>query len=64
MRIGTEIDDIRKMRGLSIIDMCNIFNVSEKEYCQIISGRYVLSTFQLIMFISAVCMPLESVRRY
>lgn len=61
MTIGAEIDSIRKNLGLSVVDMCNIFNVKESEYFLIVRGQYKLSVFQLIMFVSSVCKPLNSV---
>lgn len=61
MTIGAEIDSIRKNLGLSVVDMCNIFDVKESEYFLIVRGQYKLSIFQLIMFVSSVCKPLNSV---
>ncbi len=61
MTIGAEIDSIRKNLGLSVVDMCNIFDVKESEYFLIVRGQYKLSVFQLIMFVSSVCKPLNSV---
>ena len=61
MTIGAEIDSIRKNLGLSVVDMCNIFDVKEFEYFLIVRGQYKLSVFQLIMFVSSVCKPLNSV---
>ncbi len=62
MTVGTEIDSIRKNLGLSVIDMCNIFDVKESEYFLIVRGQYKLSVFQLIMFISSVKSPLKSIK--
>ena len=61
MTIGAEIDSIRKNLGLSVVDMCNIFDVKESEYFLIVRGQYKLSVFQLIMFVSSACKPLNSV---
>ncbi len=62
MRVGAEIESIRQQRGLSVVFMCNVFNVNEQEYWHIVSGRRKLTTFDLIMFISSVPAPLYSIK--
>ncbi len=63
MRVGQEIESIRKELGLSIVYMCDIFSVNEFEYNQIVKGKYKLTVFQLIMFISSVKKPLNSINK-
>lgn len=41
MTIGQELEFIRKKAGLSIVDICNIMDVSETDYEKICSGSVV-----------------------
>lgn len=54
MKIGQELEFIRKKSGVSILEICNALDVSESEYRRIYSGTINPTTYQLIMFIS-VC---------
>lgn len=62
MKVGQEIESIRKKLGFSVVFMCNAFNISETDYYKIITGKYRLNTYQLIMFIDATKTPLESIK--
>lgn len=53
MTIGQELEFIRKKAGLSIVDICNIMDVSETDYEKICSGSVVSTIYQLIMIISS-----------
>ncbi len=64
MKVGQEIESIRKKLGFSVVFMCNVFNVSEPDYYKIIAGKYRLNTYQLIMFIDATKTPLKSIEEY
>jgi hypothetical protein len=46
MTFGQEIEPIRKLRGYTIIDMCDILGVHESEYKHIISHGGPLNTYQ------------------
>lgn len=62
MWVGFEIERIRRRLQLSIVDMCNIFDVDEAGYSRIVRGKLRPTTFQLIMFVSSVRTPLESIK--
>lgn len=64
MKVGQEIESIRKKLGFSVVFMCNAFNVSESDYYKIIAGKYCLNTYQLIMFLDATKTPLKSIEKY
>lgn len=61
MRIGQEIEIIRKKRGLSVIDMCDSLATDEAGYRRIITGRDRPTTYQLIMVICDTCHPMQTV---
>ena len=52
MYLGQEIEQVRIKRGLSIIDVCNILNMTESEYRHFIAYGKCLSNFYLIMFMN------------
>ncbi len=64
MTIGHEIEYVRKLRGLSIIDVCNAMAIQENEYWHIYNGKFRPSVYQLIMFISVARYPLETIKKY
>ena len=61
MRLGQEIEYVRKKCGLSIIDVCNAMDVSESEYHRIISYNVRPSIYQLIMFMSVARHSLDTI---
>lgn len=61
MTLGREMEYIRVLRKLSIVDVCNAMGISESEYRHIIYHQYRPTTYQLIMFISATCHSLNSI---
>ncbi len=61
MRVGQEIEQIRKLQGLTIFEVCNAMNLLENEYAQIVSGHIKPTTYQMIMFVSLARHRLESV---
>lgn len=61
MTLGYEIEYIRTLRNLSIIDVCNVMGVSESEYRNIIYNHTRPTTYQLIMFISVAHHHINSV---
>ncbi len=60
MTLGREIEHIRLMRNLSVLDVCNAMGISEPEYKRMIVHQYYPTVFQLIMFVSLAEHPLES----
>jgi len=60
MRLGQEIEKIRKEQGLSIVYMCNIFNTDERGYKLIATGLRRPDVFSLIMFIDVTRCCLNS----
>lgn len=59
MTLGQEIEYIRKLRGFSIVYMCNALNVLETDYMHIISHSGPLSTYQKIMLVAATEYPFD-----
>ena len=62
MGIGHELETIRKLRGLTVIDICNAMNLTEFEYHHIVAYDKCPTVYQLIMFISVTRHSLESVK--
>ena len=60
MTFGQEIEYIRKLRGYTIIDMCNVLNVLEPQYHKIIAHNGPLNMYQKIMLIIATEHPFDS----
>ena len=60
MTLGREIEHIRLLRNLSVLDVCNAMGISEPEYSRLIVHQYYQTVFQLIMFVSLAECPLES----
>ena len=60
MKFGEEIEYIRKLRGYSVVDMCNILEVSESEYLRIIAHSGPLSIRQKIALVVAMEYPFYS----
>ncbi len=61
MNIGTDLEKIRKLRNMSIVDVCNVMGVSESEYIRLITNKKHPTTYQLIMFICVTCHPLPTI---
>lgn len=61
MTLGREIEHIRLMRNLSVLDVCNAMGISEPEYRSMVVHRYHPSVYQLIMFILLTEHHLDSV---
>ena len=59
MNIGHQIEQIRQKRGLSIIDVCNICDISEGEYQRLITNKLQPTVYQLCMFIAETRHPLD-----
>lgn len=59
MRLGQEIEKIRREIGLNVVCMCNIFETDERGYYEIVSGKRKPTVFQLIMFIDTTHCPIE-----
>ena len=57
MTFGQEIEHIRKLRGYTIIDMCDILGVHESEYKHIIAHGGPLNTYQKISLVVAMEYP-------
>ena len=60
MKPGKEIERIRCECGLSVVDMCNVMNMTESDYRALIIGMYTLSVFQCICLICCTRRPLDS----
>lgn len=60
MTLGREIEHIRLLRNLSVLDVCNAMGISEPEYSRLVVHQYYPTVFQLIMFVSLAEYPLES----
>ena len=60
MTFGQEIEYIRKLRGYTIVDMCNVLNVLEPHYHKIIAHNGPLNIYQKIMLIIATEHPFDS----
>ncbi len=60
MTLGHEIEYIRTLRNLSVIEVCNTMGVTESEYRNIIYNHIHPTIYQLVMFISITRHPLES----
>ncbi len=63
MTIGQKLEHLRRVRGLSILDMCNILDCVESEYYRIICGKIRPTIFQLICAVVALKDPLKSIRQ-
>ena len=63
MRLGQEIEMIRKKLGLSIAFMCDVFDTDERGYHDIVIGKRIPSVYHLIMFIDSTHCPLESLSK-
>ena len=61
MGIGQELEMIRKLRGLSVIDICNAMDLTEMQYHYIVLYNRRPTVYQLIMFISTTRHPLDSI---
>ncbi len=61
MRLGHEIETMRKMYNLSIVDICNAMGITETEYRHLVLGRYHPTVYQIIMLIISTHIPLESI---
>jgi len=61
VRVGQEIEQVRKLQGLSIFEVCNAMNLLENEYAQMVAGHIKPTTYQLIMFVSLARHHLKSV---
>lgn len=60
MTLGREIESVRLLRNLSVLDVCNAMGISESEYNHMVVHQYYPTVFQLIMFVSLAEYPLES----
>ena len=59
MTLGQEIEYIRKLRGFSVVYMCNALNILETDYMHIISHGGPLSIYQKIMLVAATEHPFD-----
>ena len=59
MTLGQEIEYIRKLRGFSVVYMCNALNILETDYMHIISHGGPLSLYQKIMLVAATEYPFD-----
>lgn len=62
MKLGQEIESIRKNCGFSVVDICNAMGIEEPEYNHIVHGKQKPTTYQLIMFISLTRKPLATIK--
>ncbi|MBQ8473488.1 MAG: hypothetical protein IJ500_01340 [Alphaproteobacteria bacterium] len=60
MTFGQEIEYMRKLRGYTIIDMCNILCVTESKYKHIIAHGGPLNIYQKISLVIAMEYPFDS----
>ena len=62
MKIGQELEMIRELRNLSVIDICNAMGITESEYRHMVYRNRRPTIYQLIMFIIATQHHLEFVK--
>ena len=60
MTFGQEIEYIRKLRGFTIIDMCDILDVFESDYKRIIAHGGPLDMYQKICLVAILEHPFEA----
>lgn len=64
MTFGQEIEYIRKLRGYTVVDMCNALNILETDYMHIIARGGPLSVYQKIMLVAVTKHPFDSMPKF
>ena len=58
---GRQLESIRIQCGLSVIDVCNIMDITEGDWRRIITNKVRPNIYQLCMFIIVTKHPLDNI---
>ena len=61
MRLCQELEMIREKCGLTVVDVCNIMDITPGQYRRLLAHNRRPSIYQLIMFFNATQTPLYSI---